>query len=184
MNLWFVLQLVLNFVLFSGVVFCLIKIQRDREEDIRINQGLRLLQSKIAVLEDLSDHTESQSRQIMSLMDKKLNEVRGVLQHVNQHIVDVDKAVEKSQKMAEKITKEIPHQEIVEQKITNKYVKAAKLAHQGMAVVDIVKHLGLPRNEVELIAKVNRKKCVFENEVLDFEDTPEDDDFQSIRIGA
>ena len=163
MDFWFIVQVLFDVLLLVGLAFCLIKIQKDREEDLRINQGLRLLQSKIAVLEDLSDHTETQSRHVLSLMDKKIGEVRNVLRNINQHILEVDKAVEKSERMAQKITQEIPHQKIVEQNITSKYVKAAKLAHQGMSVVDIVKHLGLPKNEVELIAKVNRKKCVFEN---------------------
>ncbi|MCJ8276200.1 MAG: DUF2802 domain-containing protein, partial [Bdellovibrionales bacterium] len=65
--------------------------------------------------------------------------------------------------MAEIIRDEIPHNEIVEKKLENKYIRAAQMAHGGSSVDDIVQELGLPRAEVELIAKVNRKKCVYDS---------------------
>ena len=71
MSVWMVLQIIFNLIVLAGLAFSLLKIQKDREEDVRINQGLRLLKSKISVLEDLSDHTETQSKQVMSLMEKK-----------------------------------------------------------------------------------------------------------------
>lgn len=163
MSIWILLQLVVNVFLVAGVSVCLIKVFRDKEDDPRLTQGLRLLQSKISILEDLSDHTENQVKQLMTLLDKKLHEVRGTISQVNQHIGEVDKSIQKSRQMAQEIQNEIAHDQIVEKKLENKYIQAAQLAHQGHTVDQIVKVLNLPKAEVELIAKVNKKKCVYEN---------------------
>jgi hypothetical protein len=162
-SIWILLQIVVNVLFLVGLSVCIVKVFKDKADDPRLNQGLRLLQSKISILEDLSDHTENQVKQLMMLLDKKLHEVRGTLSTVNDHITEVDRSIQKSQKMAEIIRDEIPHTEIVEKKLENKYIRAAQMAHSGADVDEIVKALGLPRAEVELIAKVNRKKCVYDN---------------------
>ncbi|MCB0377098.1 MAG: DUF2802 domain-containing protein [Bdellovibrionales bacterium] len=162
MGIWFLIQIAVNIFFLIGLSMCLVKIFKDKEDDPRLSQGLRLLQSKIAILEDLSDHTENQVKQLMALLDKKLQEVRKAMSSVNQHICEVDRSIAKSQKMAEKIANEIPHQQIVEKNLENKYIKAAQMAHQGSGVDEIVQSLGLPRGEVELITKINRKKFVYE----------------------
>ena len=161
MSIWVGLQIILNLILLVGLALCFVRIQRQREDNPRLNQGLRLLQSKISVLEDLSDHSENQVNQLMTLLDKKLQEVRRSINNVNEHMVEMDQSIEKSKKMAEVIVNKIPHKEIIERKTTDKYKKAAQMAHQGIGVDRIVSELGLPRNEVQLIAKVNRKKYIF-----------------------
>lgn len=161
MSVWVLLQIVLNICLFLGLLVCLIKLSKSKTDDPRLTQGLRLLQSKISILEDLSDHTENQVKQLMLLLDKKLSEVRGTISEVNVHIGEVDRSIEKSRKMAEIIQNEIPHDQIVEKKIENKYIWAAQLAHQGHSVTDIVNAVGLPQAEVELIARINKNNCVY-----------------------
>ena len=187
MTIWFIAQVIFDITLVIGLLFCIVKMRRDREEDIRINHGLRLLKSKIAVLEDLSEHTESQSQHIMGLLDKKIREVKKTLRHINQHMLEVDKVVEKSERIAKKMTEEIPHQEIVERNTTSKYIVAAKLAHQGHSVEEITEKLGLPKTEVELICKVNRKKFVFEEKLPQLNTPPveieEEDEFKAVKIG-
>ncbi len=153
-----------------GVSLCLVKVFRDREDDPRLTQGLRLLQSKISILEDLSDHTETQVKQLMTLLDKKLHEVRGSIGQVNQHIGEVDRSIEKSKMMAEKIQNEIAHDQIVEKKIENKYIQAAQLAHQGHSVDEIVQALNLPKAEVQLITRINKKKCVYDQKEPSIQD--------------
>ena len=154
----------MNVLFLVGILVCIAKIFKDKEDDPRLNQGLRLLQSKISILEDLSDHTENQVKQLMMLLDKKLHEVRSTLNTVNEHISEVGRSIEKSQKMAEIIQNEIPHSAIVEKNLENKYIRAAQMAHAGHSVEDIVTQLGIPKAEAELISKVNRKKCLYEGE--------------------
>ena len=163
MSVWVLLQIVVNLFLVSGVVVCLVRTFREPKDDPRLTQGLRLLQSKISILEDLSDHTENQVKQLMMLLDKKLQEVRGTMQQVNHSMGEVDRSIEKSKKMAEAIQKEMTHDNIVEKKLENKYIQAAQMAHQGFSVEEIVSKLSLPKAEVELIAKINKKKCVYDD---------------------
>ena len=192
MGIWFILQIALNIIFLVGLGLCLVRVQRQREDDPKLNQGLRLLQSKISVLEDLSDHSENQVNQMMTLLDKKLQEVRRTISSVSQHISEVDRSIEKSKKMAEIIVKDIPHKEIVDRKTSDKYKKAAQMAHQGLGVDRIVSELGLPRNEVQLIAKVNRKKYIFEGQDTDWvpsareeqQNQDEVEEFQSFQIGS
>lgn len=164
MSIWLFIQIVLNILLLGGVTICLIKVFKDKEDDPRLTQGLRLLQSKISILEDLSDHTENQVKQLMMLLDKKLHEVRGTITQLNEHIGEVDRSIAKTKKMAEDIQNEMTHDQIVEKKLENKYIQAAQMAHQGHSVDEIVDALNLPKAEVELIARINKNKCVYENE--------------------
>lgn len=163
MSIWILIQIVVNIFLVGGVSICIVRVFKNQEDDSRLTQGLRLLQSKISILEDLSDHTENQVKQLMTLLDKKLHEVRGTLHQVDAYMGEVDKSIEKGRKMAEEIQNEIAHDQIVEKKLENKYIQAAQLAHQGHSVEEIVAALNLPKAEVELIAKINKKKCVYDS---------------------
>ncbi len=161
MSIWILLQVLFNVFVVAGLAVCLIKSFKNKEDDPRLTQGLRLLQSKISILEDLSDHTENQVKQLMTLLDRKLHEVRGAMGQINQHIGEVDRSIKKSKMVAQQIQKEIAPDQILEKKIENKYIKAAQMAHNGHTVGEIVQTLNLPKAEVELIAKVNQKKCVY-----------------------
>ncbi len=162
MSIWFLLQIVVNIFLVGGVSICLVRVFKNQEDDSRLTHGLRLLQSKISILEDLSDHTENQVKQLMTLLDKKLHEVRGTMHQVDAYMGEVDRSIEKGRKIAEEFQNDIAHDQIVEKKLENKYIQAAQLAHQGHSVEEIVSALNLPKAEVELIAKINKKKCVYE----------------------
>lgn len=163
MTIWIVVQLVINLILLAGLSFCAAKLFRKQEDDPRLTQGLRLLQSKIAILEDLSDHTETQVKQLMSLLDKKLQEVRGTVATAQQQMQEMSRSLQEGQKRAEQIYQEISTDQLIEKKIENKYIQAARLAHEGRSVDEIVHHLQLPRAEVELIVKVNQKKCIYDS---------------------
>lgn len=170
MSVWILLQVLFDVFVIAGLSVCIIKAFKNKEDDPRLTQGLRLLQSKISILEDLSDHTENQVKQLMTLLDKKLHEVRGAMGQINQHIGEVDRSIKKSQLVAEQIQKDMAPDKIVEKKLENKYIQAAQMAHQGHAVEEIVKALNLPKAEVELIAKVNKKKCVYESDKPSLQD--------------
>lgn len=163
MSIWVLLQIIVNIFVLVGVVVCLVKTFKTKEDDSRLTQGLRLLQSKISILEDLSDHTENQVQQLMTLLDKKLIEVRKTIQHMNVQINEVDRSIEQGKKMAQAIQHEMASDQMTEKKLESRYIQAAQLAHQGLGVEEIMQQVELPRGEVELITKVNRKKCVYQN---------------------
>ncbi|MEN0058082.1 MAG: DUF2802 domain-containing protein, partial [Bdellovibrio sp.] len=60
MSFWLLIQVLVNLILFAGVIGVWIRLSRPAKDDPRLSKGLQLLQSKIAVLEDLSDRTETQ----------------------------------------------------------------------------------------------------------------------------
>ena len=161
MSIWVLVQIVVNIFLLAGLGVCLIKVFKEKGDDPRLTQGLRLLQSKISILEDLSDHTENQVKQLMMLLDKKLHEVRGTIEHMNSKMGEVDRSIAETKQMAKKIQNDLSSDTIVEKKLENKYIQAAQMAHKGHSADEIVRALNLPRAEVELIARVNKKKCVY-----------------------
>jgi flagellar hook-basal body complex protein FliE len=68
--------------------------------------------------------------------------------------------------VAEIFQDKIPHEEIIQRQSTIKYVQAARMAHSGASIEEIVKEVGLPQSEVEFIAKVNKDQLMFSEEQL------------------
>lgn len=162
MNFWFLLQLLVNVILFTGIVGVWIRMNRPAKEDPRLSKGLQLLQSKIAVLEDLSDRTETQVNQLTLLIEQKVKEIQSKIQSSEKQIAKIDLSMQKSLEVAKIFQDKIPHGEIVERQNTIKYVKAARLAHQGLSVDEIAQQVTeLSRGEIEFIAKINREQLMF-----------------------
>lgn len=162
MNFWFLLQLLIDVVIFAGIVGVWVRINRPGKDDPRLSKGLQLLQSKIAVLEDLSDRTETQVNQLTSLLEQKVKEIQSKIQSSEKQLSKIDMSMQKSLEVAKIFQDRIPHTEIVERKNTIKYVKAARLAHQGLSVDEIAGQVSdLSRGEIEFIAKVNREQLMF-----------------------
>lgn len=176
MNFWFLFQVVLNIVLFVGFAALWIRISRPAKDDPRLSKGLQLLQSKIAVLEDLSDRTEIQVQQLTALLESKVKEIQNQIQASEKQLQKIDQSMAKSKELANLFQDRIPHEEILERQNTKKFVKAARMAHQGQSVEEIIKATGLNQGEVEFIAKVNKDQLQFCEESL-----PEwiDEDFSS-----
>ncbi|MGE0764181.1 MAG: hypothetical protein AB7N80_12945, partial [Bdellovibrionales bacterium] len=126
----------------------------------------QLLQSKIAVLEDLSDRTDAQVKQLTSLIEQKARLLQNKIIEAEHQIRRVDQAMHKSKEVAEIFQDKIPHQEIIERQNTIKYVKAAKLAHAGKSLQEIAAAVDLPMVQLELIAKLNKDQLVFDAEAL------------------
>ncbi len=81
-------------------------------------------------------------------------------------IQKIEASMGKSLEVAKIFQDKIPHQEIIERQNTAKYVKAARLAHQGMAVSEIAAQVDLSMGEIEMIAKLNREQLQFSEEDL------------------
>lgn len=161
MSFWFLLQVLLNLVLFAGIVGVWVRLSRPPKDDPRLSKGLQLLQSKIAVLEDLSDRTETQVNQLTSLLEQKVKDIQTKIQAADKQIAKIEQNMQKSLEVAKIFQDRIPHTEIVERQSTIKYVKAARLAHQGLSVEEIADQVDLSRGEIEFIAKVNREQLMF-----------------------
>ncbi|MFM6930112.1 MAG: DUF2802 domain-containing protein [Bdellovibrio sp.] len=175
MSFWFLLQLLVNIVLFAGVVGVWVRLSRPPKDDPRLSKGLQLLQSKIAVLEDLSDRTETQVNQLTALLEQKVKDIQAKIQASEKQIAKIDLSMEKSKEVAKIFQDRIPHNEILERQNTIKYVKAARLAHQGMNVDEIASQVDLARGEIEFIAKVNREQLMFcEDSLPEWANTDED----------
>jgi hypothetical protein len=127
-----------------------------------MSKGLQLLQSKIAILEDLSDRTETQVTQLTSLLEQKVKDIQIKIQSADRQLGLIDQSMQKSLEVAKIFQDRIPHEEILERQNTIKYVKAARMAHQGMGVDEIAAECPeLSRGEIEFIAKVNRDQLMF-----------------------
>ena len=161
MSFWFLLQVLVNLILLAGVVGMWVRLSRPAKDDPRLSKGLQLLQSKIAVLEDLSDRTETQVNQLTSLLESKVKDIQTKIQSADKQLAKIEQSMQKSLEVAKIFQDRIPHTEILERQNTIKYVKAARLAHQGMTVEEIARQVDLAVGEIEFIAKVNRDQLMF-----------------------
>ena len=158
--------LVVSCVSLLGLVILGLKVSRGPKEDQRLSQGLQLLQSKIAILEDLSDRTDNQVTQLTNFLEHKSKQLQAKVQEAQEHLRLIDQATNKSLEVATIFQDKIPHEEIIERKNTIKYVQAARLSHQGKSLDEIALEVDLPRSEIEMIAKVNRDELVFSDQKL------------------
>jgi hypothetical protein len=160
------LQVVLNILLVTSVFIMWARLKRPPQDDPRLSRGLQLLQSKITVLEDLSDRTDRQVTQLTSLIDQKARLLQSKIYEAETQILKVQGAMDKSLEVAEIFQDKIPHDEIIDRQNTVKYVRAARMAHSGHSIDEILHEVDLPREQVEFIAKVNREKLMFDDEQL------------------
>lgn len=166
MSVWTLLQIVFNLLAFAGMIAFWLRLRRPPQDDPRLSRGLQLLQTKITVLEDLSDRTESQVKQLTALLDQKTRMLQNKVLEAEQQILKIDHSMNKSLEVAEIFQDKIPHQEIVERQRTVEYVKAARMAHSGMSIDDIAQKVSLPREQLELIVKFNRDQLMFDEKAL------------------
>ncbi len=166
MSFWGLVQIFIDIVLLATIGFLWAKLSRPQKDDPRLSRGLQLLGSKISILEDLSDRTETQVKQLTSLMEQKVREIQTILLEAENQIQKIDQSMIKSLEVAKIFQDKIPHQEIIERQNTIKYVKAARMAHQGASIEEIVSAVDLPRGEIEFIAKVNRDQLQFSEQDL------------------
>lgn len=153
-------------VLAAGLVALWVRNLRPPKDDPRLSKGLQLLQSKIAVLEDLADRTDTQVQQLNLLIEKKAKELQEKMLEVDRCVSKIDQSLMKSKEMAKLFEDRIPHKEILERQNTAKYVKAARLANQGFSANEICKQVNISAAEVEFIAKVNKNQLMFSEEEL------------------
>lgn len=166
MNIWILLQIVINLSLALGLVVVWLRLQRPPKDDPRLSRGLQLLQSKISVLEDLSDRTDRQVKQLTDLLDQKSRSLQSKIFDSEKQVQKLDQSMFKSMEVAQIFQDKIPHEEIIERQNTIKYVKAARMAHEGKSNDEIAREVDLPREQIEFIAKVNKDQLMFDETQL------------------
>jgi hypothetical protein len=166
MSTWALIQIIFDIFAALGFFVIVMRMNRAPKDDPRLSRGLQLLQSKIAVLEDLSDRTEVQVSQLAAILDQKCREVQAKVQLAEQQVHEIRVSMDRSLEVAKIFQDKIPHAEIIERQNTIKYVQAARLAHQGLAVDEISEKIDLPKGEIEFIAKVNRERLMFNEDQL------------------
>ncbi|MCB0355848.1 MAG: DUF2802 domain-containing protein [Bdellovibrionales bacterium] len=166
MSIWMIVQVVFNIFIALFVYVFWIKLRKPPKDDPRLSRGLQLLQSKISVLEDLSDKTEVQVEQLNALMEKKIKQVQAALAEADAKMRNVEESIQRNREMTKIFQEQIPHDEIVKRQNTVKYIKAAKMANTGSSVEEIAEVVDLPLGEIELIAKLNKDNLVFDDESL------------------
>jgi len=160
-SLGLLVQVILNVLFLSGLAVIWSRMRRSDGDDPRMSRSLQLLQSKIAILEDLSDRIDEQLAQASSLMEHKRKDLDLKLGEIDRTLSEVQASREKSLEVAKIFQDRIPHQEIIERQRTREYVKAATMSHQGASLEEIVEKVNLPPAEIELIAKINRDQLQF-----------------------
>ena len=166
MSFWILAQVFVDLVVLAAIGFIVVRLSRPAKDDPRLSRGLQLLQSKISVLEDLSDRTETQVTQLTALMEHKIKDIQKAVGSGEKQVKSIEAAMEKSLEVAKIFQDKIPHQEIIERQNTIKYVKAARLAHQGLSTEEIAEQVNLSLGEIEFIAKVNRDQLQFSESEL------------------
>lgn len=166
MSIFVIIQWVLMVFLGLAVFILYVRQSKRPKDDPRLSRGLQLLQSKIAVLEDLSDRTDTQGKQMMTLIEQRVQRLQKKMLDAEAMVRKIEQSMHKSLEVAEIFQDRIPHEEIIERKNTIKYVSAARLAHQGKSVEEISLELGIPKSEVEFIVKVNKDRVLFDEESL------------------
>ena len=163
MSYWTLIQVIFDLFVFATITAIFWRIRRPPQDDPRLSRGLQLLQTKITVLEDLSDRTEAQVKQLTTLIDQKTRALQNKVIEAEQQIIKIDHSMAES---AEMVQENIPHEEMVERHRTIEYVKAARMANSGATIEQISAKVQLPREQLELIAKFNRDQLMFDETQL------------------
>ncbi len=160
MEIIHIIHFFIEIVLAGSLFVVASKALRKQKDDPRLSSGLQLLQSKIAVLEDLSDRTESQVSQLIKLLEAKGKDVQKKISKAEQQIELIKQSMEKSLEVAEIFQDKIPHEEIIERQKTYNYMKAARMAYQGHDISEIARVVNIPFGELEILVKMNREQLL------------------------
>ncbi|MCS6837730.1 MAG: DUF2802 domain-containing protein [Bdellovibrionaceae bacterium] len=157
MNMWELLLSLFALSLLTGYLILWKKLKALSGQEGSLSQGLQLLQTKIAILEDLSNRVEEQQKQAQIFFDNKHKQMQELL----------DTMEEKIRNLNEKSSWLLDHgEQLAERELTIKLTRAAILAHKGVPAVEIAKRLGLGLQEAELIASLNSQTLQFDIESL------------------
>ena len=162
MSLSIILQISVNILLFVSLFIIWKKLKTPQKDDPRLSRGLQLLQSKIAVLEDLSDRTDRQVEQMIKLLENKAVFLQKKIHSAEDQLLNVENSIRKSKEVASIFQDKIPHEEIIERMDSIKYINAAQMAHEGASSSEIIEKFDISQGEAEFIVKVNKDELMFD----------------------
>lgn len=149
-------------LMIAGFIVLWKRTRRTREDDFRWNRSFQLLETKIAVFEDLSDRTEAQVKQLTQMMEQKVEDLQRKIEEADTVLHRISNSMEKSMEVAQIFQDKIPHEEMLERQNTLKFVKAALMAHEGYGAKEIAAQVDLPKAQIEFIVKVNADRLSFD----------------------
>ena len=153
---------IVQLLFFSGLVLIWMRIKREHSDDSRWSRNLQILQSKIAVFEDLSDRTEVQVNQLTIMLENKMCDLQRKIDEADEILSKISSSMKKSIEVAQIFQDKIPHEEIIERQNTVKFVRAALMANEGKSVDEISEVVNLPKSQIEFIVKVNAQRLSFD----------------------
>jgi hypothetical protein len=166
MTAWILFQILLNLMVLTVVSVLWFRSLRPNKDDPRMSRGLQLLQSKIAVLEDLIDRTDNQGQALLSMMESKTSELKIKIKEAEEELKKIEDSRQKNLEVARIFQDKIPHDDILQMQKSQKYVKAARLANAGVSLKDIAKQVDLTMGELEFISTVNKDELQFSDHEL------------------
>lgn len=172
MNIWLLLIGLLNVLLLAGLSFSLFLRLKEKKEDQRLTKGLQLLQNKISILQDLSDQTDEQIKNLVRLLDQKTENLKSEMHTADTKIhtlqIRSQQLIEQHQQSQAQTAEATlnTRNNSPNDKMTF-YVQAARLAHSGFSADEIVSQIpSLNPAEIEMIVKVNKGRLQFSEEHL------------------
>lgn len=153
---------IVQLIFFSGLILIWMRMKKDYSDDSRWSRNLQILQSKIAVFEDLSDRTEVQVSQLTIMLENKMCDMQRKIDEADEILNKISCAMKKSMEVAQIFQDKIPHEEIIERQNTVKFVRAALMAHEGKTEDEIAELVNLPKSQIDFIVKVNAHRLSFD----------------------
>lgn len=153
---------IVQLIFFSGLILIWMRMKKDYSDDSRWSRNLQILQSKIAVFEDLSDRAEVQVNQLTIMLENKMCDMQRKIDEADEILNKISSAMKKSMEVAQIFQDKIPHEEIIERQNTVKFVRAALMAHEGKSEDEIAEIVNLPKSQIEFIVKVNSQRLSFD----------------------
>lgn len=150
-------QLIVNILLFAFIGLLWSRLRHLTGDEGRLKQGLQILTTKIAILEDLGQKVDEQSQQTLKILDLKKEAIESLL----------EKAIATMHQIDEKTSQVTVNSEaLVERDNAIKFTKAALLANKGVSAAEIAQQVGLGIQESELIYSLNSQHLQFKLEDL------------------
>lgn len=159
-------QIIVNLLLFAFVGLIWSRLKHLSGDEGRLRQGLQILQSKIAILEDLSGQVDDQFKQLTYMLDLKSKAFDAKLTEASELLSKLADGVTEASAAAHNLSENLQPEVLLERETAIRYVKAALLARAGKSTTEISSQLGVGFEEAELICKLNRSQLQFKVDEL------------------
>ncbi len=162
---WIAIAAIFTFQLASFAIIY-VRISRRPRETHGVREGMDLIESKLNALQDFLESADSQVRKMQELISVKSQQLDLQMQELTQESHKIGNSLLKAQETIDLFQERIPHEEFLDRKNAVNYVKAARMAHEGISLAEIARQIDIPMNELELICKLNKDSLMMTNEDL------------------